>query len=236
MKNPLHVGPGIFAVAGPDLTDNRDALSYLIQDGQELALIDSGAGPSYPAIISNIRHLDFEPANLKFVIATHAHIDHIGSLGDFARDYSPQIIAHAYDAPAIETADPNYTAASWYGLSPTPVKITTRLTGLSSSLRLGDSKLHWIHTPGHTPGSISLYIDRQNTRYLFGQDIHGPFHPSFQSDLAAWRHSMQKLLELKSDVLGEGHYGIIRGNRQIEEFIQAFLDQFDSPTRLRREV
>jgi glyoxylase-like metal-dependent hydrolase (beta-lactamase superfamily II) len=226
LTNPLHIGPGIHAVAGPDLTDGRDALAYLIQDGEELALVDSGAGPSYQAIVDNIRRLGLDPANLKYVIATHAHIDHIGALGNFARDYSPLIVAHADDAAAIENADPNYTAASWYGLTPLPIKITTKLVGTASALLLGDTELNWIHTPGHTPGSISLYLDRQEKRYLFGQDIHGPFHPSFQSDLQAWKNSMHKLLALKADVLGEGHYGIISGNGPIEEFILGFIKQF----------
>ena len=226
MKNPFHIGPGIYVVAGPDLTDGRDALAYLIQDGQELVLIDSGAGPSYSNIVSNIRSLGLEPANLKCVIATHAHIDHIGALGNFSADFSPLIIAHDDDASAIETADPVYTAASWYGLTPIPVRIGLRLAGSADTITLGDTKLNWIHTPGHTPGSISLYLDRAGNRYLFGQDIHGPFHPSFRSNINDWRNSMQKLLDLKADVLGEGHYGIIRGNRQIEEFILGFIRQF----------
>ena len=57
--------------------------------------------------------------------------------------------------------------------------------------------MHCLHTPGHTPGSISLYLDREEKRVLFGQDIHGPFHAAFGSDIEEWKKSMQVLLALK---------------------------------------
>lgn len=222
-RQPEEIGPGIFMVAGPELTDSRDALAYLIADGDDLALIDAGAGPSYPRIIDHIAATGRDPTGLRLIIATHAHIDHIGALSAFVRDYAPAVVSHIEDAPAIETADPAFTAADWYGLTPQPVEVTVKLQGPVNRLMLGGSELVCLHTPGHTPGSMAVYLDRDGRRYLFGQDIHGPFAPSFGSDLRAWRHSMQVLLDLKADVLAEGHYGVYYGAAAVEDFIRGFL-------------
>ncbi|MEW5721610.1 MAG: MBL fold metallo-hydrolase [Thermodesulfobacteriota bacterium] len=225
MGKPYEIGPGLFVVAGPDLTDGRDALAYLVEAGGDLALIDAGAGPSYKKIVGHIRGLGLYPERLRYVIATHAHIDHIGALADFAADYSPVIVAHALDAEAIETGDPARTAADWYGLTLAPVRVDRRMEGRQEILELGGTNLVCRHTPGHTPGSLVVYLDREGKRYLFGQDIHGPFDAAFGSDVAAWRESMQSLLELGADVLGEGHYGVFHGAAEVRRFIRGFLDR-----------
>jgi len=225
MDSETRIGPGIFQVAGPDLTDPRDALAYLVEDHGDLALIDAGAGPSYPGIVRNIRALGLDPTRLKLIVATHAHIDHVGALSAFVRDFSPVVAAHQADAWALETADPAFTAARAYGLRLEPVEVALKLQGRENRLALGDSELVCLHTPGHTPGSLSVILDRDGTRYLFGQDIHGPFLPAFRSDIDQWRASMARLLALEADVLCEGHYGVIRGAKRVARFIQDFLDQ-----------
>ncbi|MEW6263711.1 MAG: MBL fold metallo-hydrolase [Thermodesulfobacteriota bacterium] len=226
MAKTISLGPGIFQVAGAELSDSRDAAGYLIEDDGDLALIDVGAGPSYRQIVANIQGLGLNLKKLRYVIATHAHIDHIGALADFARDYSPTLAAHELDAWAMETADPAYTAASWYGLALTPVPIDLKLKGPRDKLVLGRTELICLHAPGHTPGSLAVYLDRSGRRYLFGQDIHGPFHPGFKSDQGAWRRSMALLLELEADVLGEGHFGIHDGRKKVADFIRGFLNDF----------
>ena len=213
-------------MAGPDITEDRDAYAYLVESDGDLALIDTGAGPSYPRIIENMTEAGFAPESVRLIIATHCHIDHIGGLEQFVRDYSPTIIAHSRDAEAIETADPLMTAANWYGLHLRPVHVDRQLEGSLNTVALGKSELKCLHTPGHTPGSMVAVLDRDGRRYLFGQDIHGPFDPSFKSDISQWRESMYGLLDLKADVLAEGHYGIIRGKPEVAAFIQGFLDRF----------
>lgn len=221
------IGPGIYLVAGPELTDNRDAAAYLIEDDGRMALIDAGAGPGFKKIVENIRQTGLDPENLDMVIATHAHIDHIGGLADFASNFSASIVAQYNDAEAIETADRRFTAADSYGLPLSPVEVTIKLQGRTTRLSLGSAELVCLHTPpGHTPGSMSVYLDKGGLRYLFGQDIHGPFHPDFQSNLDDWKNSLEILLELNADVLGEGHYGVIRGPENVRKFIKEFLESY----------
>jgi glyoxylase-like metal-dependent hydrolase (beta-lactamase superfamily II) len=124
----------------------------------------------------------------------------------------------------LAQGDPTRSAAHWYGL---------RLEALEPDRRIGDGHrielepgrvLEVVHTPGHTPGSVAAWCRCGEHKVLFGQDIHGPFSPSFGSDLAAWRSSMQRLLALEADILAEGHYGIFRPAAEVAAFIQSQLD------------
>ena len=99
------------------------------------------------------------------------------------------------------------------------------IKGEAEKLQLGDLVFNFIHTPGHTPGSISPYIDTKDGRVLFGQDIHGPFSQSWGSDLAMWRKSMEKLLALNADVLCEGHAGVYKGDK-VGKYIEGYLKRY----------
>jgi glyoxylase-like metal-dependent hydrolase (beta-lactamase superfamily II) len=99
------------------------------------------------------------------------------------------------------------------------------LEGDEEIVTIGQAQLQCIHTPGHTPGSISVLWDTPHGRVLFGQDIHGPFMPSFGSDLRQWAASMRRLLALTPDVLCEGHFGVFRPWEAAERFIRGHLRQ-----------
>lgn len=74
------VCPGVWRVAGPGITDDRDCCAYLVEGGGELALIDAGLGPSAPLILENILALGFKPQQVRYLVATRGHIDHTGGL------------------------------------------------------------------------------------------------------------------------------------------------------------
>jgi glyoxylase-like metal-dependent hydrolase (beta-lactamase superfamily II) len=110
-----------------------------------------------------------------------------------------------------------------YGVKYRPVKVDIILKGELEKLSIGDKEFFCIHTPGHTPGSISVYLDTPDGRVLFGQDIHGPFSKTWRSDLDQWRNSMDKLLALNADVLCEGHAGIYKGKEKVRYYIESCL-------------
>ena len=215
----------VYIVGGSGFSAPEDAYVYLVDVSSEQVLIDSGVGYGIDRIEDNIRSLGFEPAGVWHIVATHCHIDHIGGLAAWKERYGSKIIAHELDRAGIEGENNSLIAASMYGVDYRPVKVDTLLKGELQRIMLGDLNFTFLHTPGHTPGSISVYIDTKDGRVLFGQDIHGPFSPAWGSDLKQWRASMQKLLALKADVLCEGHAGIYRGEK-IRKYIESYLEKY----------
>lgn len=218
---------GIYLIGGPNITLPDDAAVYLIDFAGVLVLIDSGAGRSFNQLVRNIELLGLNPSNISHLILTHSHIDHIGSAPLFRKQYGTKILIHELDAIAMETGDSIRTAANWYDTTFPPTQIDQKLKGAQGIWKFGQEELHWLHTPGHTPGSISIYLDRGGKLILFGQDIHGPFHKSFGSDIEAWKKSMQALLALDADILGEGHFGIYQPKDRVREYIERYLEEYE---------
>ena len=222
---PREITKDIYLIGGAEITDPQDCSIYLLNVG-ELVLIDTGAGESYDAILRNIKTVGFDPAKLKNVILTHCHIDHIGGASKFREALGCRLIMHELDARAMEQGDKRTTGAAWYGLPLTPVPVDAKLTKDEERLHFGDQEAVCLHTPGHTPGSLSIYLDRGGKRILFGQDIHGPFLEEFGADLTAWRRSMELLLSLEADILCEGHFGVYQPKEAVANYIRHYLAQY----------
>lgn len=216
---------GVFRVGGGELTSLEDCLVYLINLGKPI-LIDAGTGSSARRLAENLEELGVGPDNLAMVVLTHCHMDHAGGARFFSEKFGIPLVAHQLDAEPLEKGDTLRTAANWYGMDMEPLKISVQLKGSEGSLDAGSTRLHWVHTPGHTPGSISLWVENGLFRVLFGQDIHGPFHASFGSDLDRWAESMRRLLELDADILCEGHFGVFRPASEVRRYILGYLQDY----------
>jgi glyoxylase-like metal-dependent hydrolase (beta-lactamase superfamily II) len=199
-----------------------DCCVYIVDAGK-LVLIDAGAGKSTGRLIDNIQSLGFRPEELSTVIVTHAHIDHIGSLSELKQLYDLRVIAHINDSPAIESG--KRVGAEHYGIKYLPCKVDEKVAEDEASLEIGHYKFKLIHIPGHTPGSIAVMLHTKANKVLFGQDIHGPYHPMWGGDPEKAVDSLIKLRDLDADILCEGHYGIIKPADEVAEFIQEFIDE-----------
>ncbi|MBN2168139.1 MAG: MBL fold metallo-hydrolase [Actinobacteria bacterium] len=216
----------VYQIGGPKLSSVDDCCVYLVDGNGPLALIDTGCGPSYELLIANIKSLDLEPEKIESIILTHCHIDHTGGASKFQEEFGSRITTHEEAARPLETGDGKMTAASLYGIELGPLRIDEKLSGKENSIQIGDLQLNIIHTPGHTPCSVCVYLDIYGTRILFGQDIHGPFHPDFGSDIEQWKKSMERLLTLNADILCEGHFGIYRPGASARDYIESCLEQY----------
>jgi len=214
---------GIYLIGSSDLTDSRDCCVYLLNLG-DLVLIDTGAGLSVSSIIANIDKLGFTSAPLTTIVLTHCHIDHVGGAAALQQKYGARIIMHQADAVPLENGDQRMTAAYWYGVKLQPLPIDVKFNGPRHTVTVGQHELVLLHTPGHTPGSISAYIDKSGKRVLFGQDIHGPFLAEFGANMRDWTNSMKQLLALNADILCEGHFGIYKSNKKLTEYIETYLE------------
>jgi glyoxylase-like metal-dependent hydrolase (beta-lactamase superfamily II) len=220
------IAHGIYMVGGADISNPEDASVFIVDCGSELCMIDCGAGKSAGFIIENIEETGLNPSKIKTLMLTHCHVDHIGALTYFKEKYQARVLAHSLDSDAIESGDSQKTASSWYGIRLPETKVNIRLEGSGGVFETGNRKINWLHTPGHTPGSIVIYIDAEGQRILFGQDIHGPFHSDFDSDILKWRESMEKVLDLEADILCEGHFGIFSSRERVKKYIQSYLDNY----------
>jgi glyoxylase-like metal-dependent hydrolase (beta-lactamase superfamily II) len=222
---PFEITRDIFIIGGPDITDSRDGCIYLI-NLEELILIDTGAGWSVEKIVKNVENLGFESNKITKIILTHCHIDHIGGVPELRRRFNPEIYIHKLDAPPLETGDPILTAASWYQTKFPPTPVDVKLDSPEEILTIGEQKIICLHTPGHTPGSISIYLDKNGKRVLFGQDLHGPLLEEFGSSLEDYDRSTKKLLDLEADILCEGHFGIYKTKKEVRNYILSYRRQY----------
>ena len=207
IKNIYHVG------------DNECSV-YMVdtQSDQGLVLIDAGMNLD---MIKHISSLGLRFEDIQHCILTHCHIDHIGGCAELNRAL-PNIKFYAHELDAAPIEEPGHdgkTAASWYGVKYEPVKLYRRLES-DTTLTLGNCVFQCIHTPGHTPGSISVLVESEGKKVLFGQDLHGPFNDGFLSNLQDYQLSMQKLLDLSADILCEGHFGIFQPADEVKKYIE----------------
>ena len=222
---PYEIVEDIFIVGGPDITDGRDGCVYLIHLG-ELILIDTGAGWSVEKIINNIQSFGLNCKDLKKILLTHCHIDHIGGVPEIKKRFGSKIYIHKLDAPPLENGDQILTAASWYQTKFPPTPVDVKFNFPEEILLIGEQKIICLHTPGHTPGSICICLDRDGKRVLFAQDLHGPLLEEFGSNLGDWDRSTKKLLDLDADILCEGHFGIYKTKKEVKDYILSYRRQY----------
>jgi hydroxyacylglutathione hydrolase len=96
---------------------------------------------------------------VKAIVITHAHIDHIGGAQKLKAATGAPVYMNENDAPLAEALD---VQAGWLGIAtPERTEIDSPLRD-GDSLRLGDTELQALHTPGHTQGSVSLWLPLHN--------------------------------------------------------------------------
>ncbi|KKL76713.1 hypothetical protein LCGC14_2042130 [marine sediment metagenome] len=197
---------------------------YLVDTHGEdkLVLIDCGMRLS---LIKKISKLNLNPMDINHCIITHFHIDHIAACADLKTfNKKVKFYAHELDAkPIEEKGHDRKTAATWYGVNYKPIKLEKKLKGVYEILQFGKYKFQCLHIPGHTPGSISILLEIENIKILFGQDLHGPIIPGI-SNYGDYQNSLKKLLDLNADILCEGHFGIFQPASEVHKFIERYID------------
>lgn len=147
--------------------------AYLWRDPDGLTLIDAGLPGSARALAEAIRAAGHHPSDVRRLVLTHFHPDHIGAAAEVATWGDVQVLAHHEDAPFIRAAGtgPPPDLADWErpihqqimagqpASQPLiPPRIDRELTD-GDDPGFGDGAVV-IAVPGHTPGSIALYLPR----------------------------------------------------------------------------
>lgn len=225
------VAAGVSRLSEPVVLTSERSFFYLIQGSGLDCLVDGGWGfcRSLDAIRSN-------PQKPLIAIASHSHFDHIGALYLAQRRYG-----HAAEAGIFQNPDPVASQALPYlagravfadGATVAPETIRQTACALDvfltdgEAIDLGDRKLRVIHTPGHSPGSLSL-IDERNGLLFCADTVHdGNIHDEIPgADRTILLVSHKRLAEVDFMQACPGHGAILRRD--------AFLDRI---ARYRQEA
>jgi glyoxylase-like metal-dependent hydrolase (beta-lactamase superfamily II) len=96
---------------------------------------------------------------VKAIVITHAHIDHIGGAAKLKAATGAPVYMNANDQPLYDNLE---MQAGWLGMQTPERTVIDSAVKEGDSLALGPAEFHVLHTPGHTQGSISLWIPAEN--------------------------------------------------------------------------
>ncbi|MCY3932974.1 MAG: MBL fold metallo-hydrolase [Acidobacteria bacterium] len=123
--------------------------SYLLVTTDGLILIGSLYGDFIDNVIDGIRAVGFDPSDLKYVLVTHGHFDHVGGAARFQETYGARVGMTEADWELAEQppSDPRYEI---------DVPVHDMVIADGDTLQLGDTEIRFYVTPGHTEGVLSM--------------------------------------------------------------------------------
>lgn len=214
-------------------------------------LIDAGLKWSAPKIKKMARQLFGEDSKPSAIILTHGHFDHVGSVQKLAEEWHVPVYAHYLEIPYLTgkssypPGDPSVggglmSLMAW-SYPKTPINIWNHITVLPEESVPGLPEWKWIHTPGHSPGHISLY--RESDGVLIAGDafvttkaesafsvmlqtkkISGP-PKYFTTDWSQARKSVKTLVKLEPEIVATGHGKPMHG-KEVRRGLHQLSDHF----------
>jgi glyoxylase-like metal-dependent hydrolase (beta-lactamase superfamily II) len=213
-------------IKGVHVVPMGSANAFLIEGDDGLTLIDAGFPGKEAAIFEAIRGLGRSPHQLKHLIFTHGHPDHIGSAAAIVRETGARTYMHPLDIPMAESGGPFRPMRPAPGLLR---QVLCRLffhpdeqlepVAIDQLLIAGDilpiaGGIEVIHTPGHCAGQVAL-LWRPGRMLLAGDvctNLTGLGDPIGFESLEGGRASQRKLASLSFDAAGFGHGAPIAGD------------------------
>lgn len=145
---PFRIAGNLYYVGTYDLA------CYLITTPEGHILINTGTVESVPMIRKSIAQLGFKFTDIKILLATHAHFDHVGGMAAIKKMTGAQMMINEKDAPVL--ADGGFSDYALGGkVSFAPIK-ANRLLHDHDTIALGGMQVVMLHHPGHTKGASSF--------------------------------------------------------------------------------
>lgn len=193
---------------------------YLIDGGTEFALVDIGFEESVEDIIDLLRKMDFNLANCKMIIATHADADHVQGISRAKDLLRTKIAAHPASVEPLETGDEitTYATIKAQGIEiPMPKCKVDILLGEGDKIQIGNLEMDVWHTPGHTKGQLSF---KMGNLLFSGDNIYkdscvGVIDAHHGSSLPEFVQSLKRILADDSEFLLPSHGPVFRRDQKI---------------------
>ena len=193
-----------------------DLAVYLITTPQGHMLINTGVNDSAPYIRANIEKLGFKYSDIKLLLATHGHWDHVAAMAQIKRETGARMLMHEDDTALVESGgnvDFRFPDKG-RGVVYEPVKVDQRLKE-GDKVRLGGTELTVMHHPGHTKGASSFTFKTRDA----GRDynvlivnmgsinpgVNVNFMPGFININEAYLGTLQRQKQLKPEVWVASH-------------------------------
>lgn len=188
--------------------------SILITDPAGDILIDGGTEADADLIADNIRDLGFRLSDVKYILHSHEHSDHVGGIAKLQKMTGARVIASAPAQAVLNSGKPSAADPQRGILKPFPPAQVDGLVTDGQMVRLGNTVLIATTTPGHTPGALTWHwgsCDGGICRQIVYADSLTPVsapsyrfsdHPAY---LAAYRASIAKVAALDCDILLTPH-------------------------------
>ncbi len=229
-ENILEPLPGVYQIT-------YRAVNVLLIAEREMTLIDAGFRAGVPRIMDFFAKIGRKPEDLRLIILTHNHVDHIGGLRELVELTSAKVACHRADIYDLQGHMPYPhaldRALEFRPLRPLRPRLSVRAAEVDIKLAGGEvlpilGGTEVIHVPGHTPGSVCLY-SKQGRVLIVGDAlvrrnlaVYFP-HESVSTDRAMAIQSAHKLAGLTFDTMCFGHGPPITSNAQ--SLLQACLDR-----------
>ena len=146
---PFRIAGNLYYVGTYDLA------CYLITTEKGNLLINTGTAASAAQIKKNIETLGFNFKDIKILLITHAHFDHIGAIAAIKKQTGAKLMVDAADEDVLESGGKTDYELGKYGVTFKPVK-PDRLLHDGDIVKLGDMQITMLHHPGHTKGACSF--------------------------------------------------------------------------------
>ena len=189
----------------------QNIAAYLFTNPEGHILIDSGTSLMQAQLSANIEKLGFKAADVKILLSSHAHVDHVQGHAFMKRVTGAQVMALAEDAKAL-AAGTDMSPIAWEGWEPVRVD---RVLKDGETVTLGATTLRAVWTPGHTPGCTTWTTTVKDSTRSYNVIIPcgvGPNpgpplignrqHPTIVEQSLA---TVKKLRALKPDIILPGH-------------------------------